>query len=109
MGLGTVPLWFWAYPAVVSVDWPRLGPTVWGELVFSAVLPVYVGYWIWNWAIARKGLAHASLYIFVDIVVTGVFAYLFLGERFGPARIAGAAVILLGVHLARAGEPPHPE
>lgn len=109
MGVGTVPLWLWAYPAVRTVDWLRLGPLVWGELVFSSVLPVYVGYWIWNWAIARKGLAHASLYIFVDIVVTGIFAYFFLGERFGAPRIAGAAIILLGVHLARANEPPHPE
>jgi drug/metabolite transporter (DMT)-like permease len=109
MGVGTLPLLLWAYPVMRSVDWLRLGPIVWGELVFSSVLPVYVGYWIWNWAIARKGLAHASLYIFVDIVVTGVFAYFFLGERFGALRLVGAAVILLGVHLARAGEPPHPE
>ena len=109
MGLGTIPLWLWAYPVVRSVDWLRLGPAVWGALVFSSVLPVYAGYWVWNWAIARNGLAHASLYIFVDIVVTGVFAYLFLGERFGALRIVGAAVILLGVHLARANEPPHPE
>jgi drug/metabolite transporter (DMT)-like permease len=109
MGVGTVPLLLWAYPVMRSVDWLRLGPVVWGELLFSSILPVYVGYWIWNWAIARKGLAHASLYIFVDIVVTGVFAYLFLNERFGTLRIAGAAVILLGVHLARANEPPHPE
>jgi drug/metabolite transporter (DMT)-like permease len=109
MTVGAVPLLLWAYPALRSVDWLRLGPVVWGALVFSSVLPVYVGYWIWNWAIARKGLAHASLYIFVDIVVTGVFAYLFLHERFGALRIAGAAVILLGVHLARANEPPHPE
>jgi drug/metabolite transporter (DMT)-like permease len=109
MSVGTVPLLVWGYPALRSVDWLGLRPTVWGELVFSSVLPVYVGYWIWNWAIARKGLAHASLYIFVDIVVTGVFAYFLLGERFGALRLAGAAVILLGVHLARAGEPPHPE
>jgi drug/metabolite transporter (DMT)-like permease len=74
---------------------------VWAALLFSSVLPVYVGYWIWNWAIARKGLAHASLYIFVDIVVTGVFAWLFLGERFGVVRLLGAAIILAGVRLAR--------
>jgi drug/metabolite transporter (DMT)-like permease len=109
MGVGTVPLLLWSYPDLRAVDWLRLGPVVWGALVFSSVLPVYIGYWIWNWAIARKGLAHASLYIFVDIVVTGIFAYLFLGERFGATRVAGAAVILAGVHLARANEPPHPE
>jgi drug/metabolite transporter (DMT)-like permease len=109
MSLGTLPLWLWSYPAVASVDWRSLGPLVWGEIVLSSILPVYVGYWIWNWAIARKGLAHASLYIFVDIIVTGVFAYLWLGERFGPLRVAGAAVIMAGVHMARSGEPPHPE
>ena len=109
MTVGAVPLGLWSLSAMRSVDWRGLGPVVWGEIVFSSVLPVYVGYWVWNWAIARKGLAHASLYIFVDIVVTGVFAHLFLGERFGLLRLAGAAVILAGVHLARSGEPPHPE
>jgi drug/metabolite transporter (DMT)-like permease len=101
MGVGTLPLVVWSWPAIGSTDWTALSPGVWGALLFSSLLPVYVGYWIWNWAIAEKGLAHASLYIFVDIVVTGVFAWLFLGERFGFVRLLGAAVILAGVRLAR--------
>ena len=74
----------------------------------SGMLAVYVGYWIWNWAIAAKGLAHASLYLFLDILMSGVFAFQFLGERFGPLRLLGAAVILLGVHLAAQRLPPEP-
>jgi drug/metabolite transporter (DMT)-like permease len=101
MTLGTLPLAAWSWPALTRVDWVGLPALVWAALLFSSVLPVYVGYWIWNWAIARKGLAHASLYIFVDIVVTGVFAWLFLGERFGVVRLLGAAIILAGVRLAR--------
>jgi drug/metabolite transporter (DMT)-like permease len=101
MGVGTLPLIAWSWPALASTDWTALSPGVWVALLFSSLLPVYVGYWIWNWAIAKKGLAHASLYIFVDIVVTGVFAWLFLGERFGVVRLLGAAVILAGVRLAR--------
>ena len=75
-----------------------------GFLVFSSAVPLYLGFWIWNWAVARKGLDHASLYIFVDILLSGFFAYAFLGERFGPWRLLGAAVILTGVYLARSGE-----
>lgn len=101
MGLGTLPLCLWSWLRVERVSWSALTPGVWVGLVYSSVLPVYVGYWIWNWAIARKGLAHASLYIFVDIVVTGVFAYVFLAERFGPMRLLGAVIIMTGVRLAR--------
>ena len=101
MSLGTLPLCLWSWLRVERVSWSAMTPGVWGGLVYSSLLPVYVGYWIWNWAIARKGLAHASLYIFVDIVVTGVFAYAFLAERFGPLRLLGAAIIMAGVRMAR--------
>jgi drug/metabolite transporter (DMT)-like permease len=101
MTIGVLPLLPWAWYDMLATDWGGLAWSVWAALLFSAILPVYVGYWIWNWAVARKGLAHASVYIFVDIVVTGVFAWLFLGERFTGLRLLGAAVILAGVRLAR--------
>ncbi len=101
---GTLPLLLWSFPALLAVDWRALGPTTWGGLFLSSVLPLYLGFWIWNWAVARKGLDHASLYIFVDIVMSGVFAWALLGERFGPLRLLGAAVILAGIVLARSGE-----
>lgn len=101
MALGAVPLLVWAARDLLAFHWAALPPRVWGALVFSSVLPVYVGYWIWNWAITKKGLAHASLYIFVDIILSGIASYLFLGERFGPLRLVGAAIILAGLRLAR--------
>jgi drug/metabolite transporter (DMT)-like permease len=73
-------------------------------LLLSALLPLYIGMWIWNWAVARKGLDHASLYIFVDILMSGVFAWVLLKERFGPLRVVGAVVIVGGIALARSGE-----
>lgn len=101
MTIGTLPLLPWSWKALLAIDWAAIPWGVWAAMLFSALLPVYIGYWIWNWAVTKKGLAHASLYIFVDIVVTGVFAWLFLGERFGWLRLLGAAVILAGVRLAR--------
>jgi|SRR5262245_3771095 len=101
MTIGALPLVPWSWVELGALDWAGIHWGVWAAMLFSAILPVYVGYWIWSWAVAKKGLAHASLFIFVDIVVTGVFAWLFLGERFGWLRLLGAAVILAGVRLAR--------
>jgi len=101
MSLGALPLVVWSGPELMAVHWSALSPRVWAALAYSSVLPVYIGYWIWNWAITKKGLAHASLYIFVDIILSGIASYLFLGERFGPLRLVGAAIILAGVRLAR--------
>lgn len=101
MTLGAIPLIFWSWRDLAAFPWASLQPRVIGALLFSAVLPVYIGYWIWNWAITKKGLAHASLYIFVDIILSGVASYLFLGERFGVQRLVGAAIILAGLRLAR--------
>jgi drug/metabolite transporter (DMT)-like permease len=101
MALGTVPLLFWAARPLAAQDWASIRPLVWLGLVLSAVLTTYVGFWIWNWAVSHKGLAHASLFIFVDIVLSGVLAYLILGERFGATRLLGAAIILAGVYMAR--------
>jgi len=104
MVTGAVPLALWAQADLRAMAWTELGPAVWTGLVFSSLLSLYLGLWIWNWAVTRKGLDHASLYIFVDIVLSGLFAYALLGERFGPRRLLGAAVILTGVYLARSGE-----
>jgi drug/metabolite transporter (DMT)-like permease len=104
MIVGTVPLLLWSGSSILAVDWRGLGPGILGALFLSALLPLYAGMWIWNWAVARKGLDHASLYIFVDILMSGVFAWVLLNERFGPLRLLGAVVILGGVFLARSGE-----
>lgn len=108
MGLGTLPLLAYGLPALRGADWATIPAAAWAVAALSGTLAVYIGYWIWNWAIGAKGLAHASLYLYLDIVLSGAFAYLFLDESFGPLRLLGAAVILLGVHLAAQRLPPEP-
>jgi drug/metabolite transporter (DMT)-like permease len=108
MGLGTLPLVAYGVPTLQREDWRAIPGWAWASAPVSGALAVYVGYWIWNWAINRKGLAHTSVYLYLDIVMSGVFAFVFLGERFGTTRVLGAAIILLGVHLARQRLPPEP-
>jgi drug/metabolite transporter (DMT)-like permease len=104
MWAGTVPLVLWALPSLATVEWARVPPLVWITLVISSMVPLYLGFWVWNWAVNRRGLDHVSLYLYVETLLTGVFAWLTLGERFGPPQVGGALVMLAGVHLAR--RPP---
>jgi drug/metabolite transporter (DMT)-like permease len=107
MALGALPLVALGASSFGGVRWGTFSGAVWTGLFYSSLFPVYVGFWVWNWAILRKGLAHASLYLFLDIVVSGLFAHVVLGERFGLLRLTGAAIILAGIGLARSdSEPP---
>jgi drug/metabolite transporter (DMT)-like permease len=100
MTLGAIPLVLWALRDLAAFPWASTRPSILLAVLFSSLLPVYVGYWIWNWAITKKGLAHASLYIYVDIILTGVASYYFLGEQFGWQRLIAAAIIFAGLRLA---------
>jgi len=60
MIVGTVPLFLWSRSSLLAVDWRALRPGVLGALLLSALLPLYVGMWIWNWAVARKGLDRSA-------------------------------------------------
>jgi drug/metabolite transporter (DMT)-like permease len=101
MGVGTLALLAYAAPTIAAMDFALLTPPVAAAMAVSGLCAAYAGFWVWGWAIARRGLAYASPFIYLEVILAGAFAYAFLGERFGPLKIAGAAVILAGLHLAR--------
>ena len=105
---GVVPLAIVGAPAALAQPWASLSATAWLVLGYAVVFPVYLAYLIWNWGIARKGVAYTSLFSYLSPVITGVFAFLLLGEQFGPLKIGGALVVLLGLALATRRPAPRP-
>lgn len=101
IGMGGLPLLVLSVPSLLRLDYRAIPALVWPVMAASGILAAYVGFWIWNWGIRRKGLTYTSLYLFLDIAMSGFFTYLFLGERFGPWRLLGTLLILAGLHLAR--------
>lgn len=101
IGLGGLPLLLLSVPSLLRLEFRVIPVFVWLVMAVSGIFSVYLGFWIWNWGIRRKGLTHTSLYLFLDIAMSGFFTYLFLGERFGPWRLLGTALIVAGLHLAR--------
>jgi drug/metabolite transporter (DMT)-like permease len=67
------------------------------------IMPVYVAWTLWSWVSARIGVARPAMYMVLTPLVSGVTAWLLLGEEFSPLKLVGAAVVLSGLVLARRG------
>jgi drug/metabolite transporter (DMT)-like permease len=54
---------------------------------------------LWLVALRRAELSFAAPFIALSFVVVALLSWLFLHESFGPLRIAGTALVVLGVVL----------
>ena len=98
---GGGPLLLICAPAAVAQDWGSIGPGGWFAIVYMAIFPVYVAYMLWNWAIGRRGVAVATSASLLVPIVSGAFSALIFDEGFGPAKLLGAALVLVGLVLIR--------
>ncbi len=106
--LGSLPLLAIGTPAALAQDWGDVSAAAWGGIAYMVVLPSYVAYMLWNWAIARRGAAAATGSGLLVPVLSGGLSAVALGEGFGPAKVLGAALVLAGLVLSRTGRrAPH--
>ncbi len=98
---GTVPLLLVSLPDAIGQDWTAISAPAWFSIVYLAIFPVYVAYILWNYAIARRGVAKASSFGLLVPIVAGVLSAVFLGEPFGPLKLLGAALVLAGLVIVR--------
>ncbi len=85
---GSLPLLAVATPAALAQDWGAVSTLGWIEIVYMVILPVYVAYMLWNWAIARRGAAAASSFSLLVPVVSGSLSAWLFDERFGAPQAA---------------------
>lgn len=80
----------------------------WGAAVASSMLGIALPYVIWNAGVRRLGSARTALYSNLVPVFALAVAWLTLGETLGPGQLAGAALAIAGVVLARRNVAPAP-
>lgn len=98
---GSVPLLLVSAPAARVEDWGGVSAAGWVAIGYMVVLPVYVAYMLWNWAIARRGVTAATSFSLLVPIVSGTLSALIFGEGFGVAKIVGAALVLGGLVVVR--------
>ncbi len=99
--IGALPLIFLGLPAVKALPLAQVHWSGWAGLLYSAIFAIVVAYIIWNMGVKQIGSARTSLYSNLIPVVGAGAAALFLGEAITPLKVLGAAVILVGLQLAR--------
>lgn len=87
--------------AAAGQEWGAIDPAAWAALAYAAVFSLLLAYVMWTWAIARRGVGRTTPYLFLLPMVTGALSAILTGERFGPGKIAGAALILVGTAVVR--------
>jgi drug/metabolite transporter (DMT)-like permease len=98
---GTVPLLLVSLPDALRQDWQTVSPSGWLSIVYLAIFPVYIAYILWNYAIARRGVAKASSFGLLVPIVAGLLSAIFVGEPFGPLKLLGAGLVLTGLVIVR--------
>jgi len=105
MAIGTLLYVPFGMPDLRRLDWGAVSATSWLALSFSAVFALYVAYLIWYTSVQRVGNVRTSIFSNLLPVLSMAIAAVWLGERFTPADLGGAAAILGGVALTRFGRP----
>jgi len=103
---GTIPLLVISTPAALAQNWGAISFWGWVAIIYMVVLPVYVAYMLWNWAIARRGAAAATSLSLLVPVLSGFLSVLLFGEEFGLLKLLGAACVLAGLLIVRYSPKP---
>ncbi len=90
-------------PDLLQTNLLTVSRFTWLTLLFSATFAISLGYVIWNAGVHRLGRARTANYNNITPLVALAVGAVFLGEPITRAKLIGAAVVLIGVTLARRG------
>ena len=99
--IGTVPVVLPLLPSLFAQPWTGITPAGWAAFAWTVVVPVYVAWTLWHWAIDRIGVARASAFMYLVPVIGGITSSILLGEGFGLLKASGAALVLAGLAVSR--------
>jgi drug/metabolite transporter (DMT)-like permease len=99
--LGSAPLVLLSLPVGLQVRWSELSIALWAGLAYAVVLSAFIGWLVWGWVNAVRGVARTAPLMYLMPPVAGLVAWAATGEGYTAVKLAGAAITLLGVALAQ--------
>ncbi len=105
---GAPPLVLFSLPSFLATPLGSVSPAVWIGLVWAIVVSAFLGWLVWAWVNAVRGVARSAPLMYLMPPIAGVVAWITLGETFTWLKIAGAAMTMAGVAWAQfgGGHPP---
>ena len=93
-------------PSLIDTDWSGVSAGSWAGVVYAGVLSIALAYLLWYRGVQHLGNSRTAVYSNLVPVAALITAWLWLGEVPAPLQFAGAAVILLGLSVARLAQSP---
>lgn len=87
----------WLLPGAALARQPAI---LWGDIGFLVLGSTVAGLVVWNAAVSSAGSTRLGPVLALEPLVTVAGGVVLLGEKFGVATVAGAALTLAGVALA---------
>jgi drug/metabolite transporter (DMT)-like permease len=88
-------------PAALAAPWAALTAWHWALLFWASFVSAFLGWLVWGWVNAQRGVARTAPLQYLMPLVAGVVAWWATGERFTTIKLAGAAATLAGVAWAQ--------
>ncbi len=88
-------------PELMRLDTSAISAGAWAGLVYSALVPLVLAYFIWGHTVQKVGSSRAGLYNTGIPVVAALTAWAVRGERPTLLQVLGAGLVLCGVLLSR--------
>ena len=96
-------------PDLMRTDFRAVTPEVWLGVVYAGLLGIGLAYLLWYRAVERIGNNRTAVYSNLVPVAALITAWIWLGEVPTTLQLIGAAVILVGLTLARLAHSPENE
>lgn len=102
---GSIPVLLFSVPLAWDLPWSSVPLHVWALFVYATVISAFMGWLLWGWVNAVRGVARTAPLMYLMPPVAGLLAWLVTGESYSGAKILGALICLLGVAIAQSA--PH--
>ena len=94
--LGSAPVVLISLPAGLQVPWAQLSPAVWAGMLYAVLISAFLGWLVWGWVNAVRGVARSAPLMYLMPPVAGLVAWAVTGESYTGIKLAGAALALAG-------------
>lgn len=101
--IGSVGLVLLGLPELARAPLAAASPLAWGGVAYAGVMAVGLAYILWNRGVQRIGSSRTAAYQNLVPIIALLVAWIWLGETPTALQLFGAAVVLIGISLARLG------
>ena len=101
LAVGAPPLVLATLPSFLAAPLVTVPAAAWFGMFWAAVVSAFIGWLVWVWVNAVRGVARSAPLMYLMPPISGVVAWLMLGEQFTALKLAGAALTMAGVAWAQ--------